>query len=439
MTTVAPSPGRAGIPASALPVAVRARGVRVYDEDGRGYIDGSSGPICVNIGHSVPEILKVMREQAEEITFVHRSQFAHRAVEALTSEILSITGSDFREVVYTNSGSEATETALRLAMLHHHRNGQRQRDVVLTQFPSYHGMTAGALGVSGHPARRAGLEPLHDRTASTLPVSSSDPERLLPDAGDWERAFAEVGPDRVAAVMVEPVGGASSGAAELPDSVFRRIEELCREHGALLISDEVMTGFGRVGQWFGYRRANVVPDLIVTGKGLSAGYTPIGACVVGQRVLAGQSAADLAFGHTMSGNPLSAATALAVLQFTREHRLPERAEQLHQVARARLTALSSEFSFLGEPRGRGLLQALSVNREHAAAAKRSGTPLPQLICTRARERGLILYPAGAHDLAQSVLIAPPLTIGCADLDLLFTKLESALRAVATELAEGGES
>ncbi|WP_327333270.1 aspartate aminotransferase family protein [Streptomyces anulatus] len=412
-------------PGDGRPVALHARGARVRDEQGREFIDGSSGAVCVNLGHGVPEVLEAMRSQAERITFVHRSQFAHSAVADLSNEILSIAGPDYREVVYTNSGSEATETALRLA-LHHHADGPGDRSVVLTQRPSYHGMTAGALGVSGHPSRRAGLDALHDGTIVSVPVTATDPDRPLPDLADWKESFARVGPARVAAVLVEPIGGAASGAQEIPPEVMRGLRALCDEAGALLVVDEVMTGFGRSGAWFAHLDSDTRPDLVITGKGLSGGYTPIGACLVGARVLPGRSATELAFGHTMSGNPLSAATALAVLRYTREHRLPERARRVGAELRKRLSAIAARYAFLGEPRGRGMLLALSVRQD---AADYRVEPLNRRICSAAEAAGLLLYPSGIDRAAQSVLVTPPLTVDDSELDDLFTRLRSALDMV----------
>ncbi|MFF7788097.1 aminotransferase class III-fold pyridoxal phosphate-dependent enzyme [Streptomyces sp. NPDC007991] len=412
-------------PGGGRPVAVYGRGARIRDEQGREFIDGSSGAVCVNLGHGVPEVLDALRSQAERITFVHRSQLAHRAVDELSTEILSIAGADYREVVYTNSGSEATETALRLA-LHHHADGPGDRSVVLTQRPSYHGMTAGALGVSAHPSRRTGLDALLDGSTASVPVTAADADRPLPDLADWKAAFDQVGHDRVAAVLVEPIGGAASGAEEIPAEVMRGLRALCDESGALLAVDEVMTGFGRAGAWFAHLGSDARPDLVVTGKGLSAGYTPIGACLVGTRVLPGRSATELAFGHTMSGNPLSAATALAVLRYTREHRLPERARRVGGELHGRLSAIAARYRFLGEPRGRGLLLALPVLQD---AAGHREEPLNRRICSAAEAAGLILYPAGIDRATQSVLVTPPLTVDDSELEDLLTRLDSALATV----------
>ncbi|GAA4539561.1 aminotransferase class III-fold pyridoxal phosphate-dependent enzyme [Amycolatopsis samaneae] len=416
-----------------LPIAAWAEGCYIYDTNGKEYLDGSSGPIAVNIGHGVPEVLEAMSGQAKRIVFTYRTQFASQAVLDLTAEILGTAGKRYREVVYTNSGSEATEAALRLVMHHHQAEGDTGRTAILSQIPSYHGMTAGALATSGHPGRREHLRALHDHSASVVPVAAGGSEHLLPGIAEWEAAFASVGAHRIAAVVLEPVGGAAGGAAVVPDEVFRRIEELCRASGALLVADEVMTGFGRTGAWFGHEHAGVTPDIVITGKGLSGGYTPIGACLVGDRVLPGRSAADLAFGHTMSGNPLSAATALAVLRYTREHRLAERAARTGATLRDRLATLAERFSFLGRPRGRGLLLAVPV-LQHEEEFRRD--PLARRICRTAQRLGLIVYPAGVSTRSQAVLVAPPLTIKENEIDELLLRLARTLDTVRTEAEQG---
>jgi len=419
-----------------LPLAVRAQGARIYDAHGRDFIDGSSGPICVNIGHGSRAVLDAMREQAEHIAFAHRSQFVSRSVQRLTRQILDVSGPHYREVVYTNSGSEATESALRLVLLHHALNGEPERTVVLTQQPSYHGITAGALSVSGHPPRRAHLGALHADSLSTVPVTAADPAaELLPGVAEWEAAFRRVGPERVAAVLLEPVSGAAGGAAEVPDAVLRRLRELTEDSGAFLAVDEVMTGFGRTGRWFGHQRAAVTPDLVVTGKGLSAGYTPIGALLVGDRVLPGRVAADLALGHTMSGNPLSAAVAGAVLRVTREQRLPERAERVGAELRDRLAHdVAGTAGFLGPPRGRGLLLGLPVRQSAASYAR---APLAHELCTAARGNRLVLYAAGVDHHSQSLLVAPPLTVDDDELDALVRRLARTVAHVSARY--GGEA
>src|SRR5439155_7225058 len=233
------------------------------------------GTICVNIGHGVPEVLEAIASQSRLVTFAHRSQFRNRPLAELSALILSIAGPGFKEVVYTNSGSEAMETALRLTT-HHHAGSARR--IIVSQRPSYHGVTAGALAISAHPPRRHNLEPLLGGRAEVVHVESSNDDEILPSLADWLGVLERLDPAQVAAVCFEPVGGAASGAAEVNAETQQGLRRFCDRSGALMIVDEVMTGFGRTGEWFGVTSAGVTPDLIVTGKGLSAGYVPIGAC-----------------------------------------------------------------------------------------------------------------------------------------------------------------
>jgi adenosylmethionine-8-amino-7-oxononanoate aminotransferase len=407
--------------APVLPVVERASGVMIYDTDGNEYLDGSSGTICVNIGHGVPEVLDAIAAQSRLVTFAHRSQFRNGPVADLSAMILSITGPGFREVVYTNSGSEAMETALRL-MTHHHAGSGRR--TIVTQRPGYHGISAGALAISAHPQRRHNLESLIGGVAHVVHVESSDDAEIFPSLADWLRVLERLDPAQVAAVCFEPVGGAAGGAAEVSVETQRGLREFCDRSGALLIVDEVMTGFGRTGEWFGVTSAGITPDLIVTGKGLSAGYVPMGACIVGTEMLAGMSATELSLGHTMSGNPLSAASALAVLRYTVDNKLVGRARDVGHRLREELAAVARDFSFFRGPRGRGLLLSMAFEQ---SADGYAGAPLNGLFAEKARESGLLVYPAGVDARTQSVLVCPPLTISDSEVEILLARFTDAAR------------
>jgi adenosylmethionine-8-amino-7-oxononanoate aminotransferase len=404
-----------------LPTVKYASGVMVYDTDGREYLDGCSGTICVNIGHAVPEVLDAIASQARRVTFAHRSQFRNDAGADLSAMILSIAGPAYKEVVYTNSGSEAMEAALRLMAQHHAGSGRR---TIVSQRPSYHGMTNGALAISAHPQRRHNLEWLLGGVAEVVHVESSDDDEIFPSLADWLDVLDRLDPAQVAAVCFEPVGGAASGAAEVSVETQRGLREFCDRSGALLIADEVMTGFGRTGEWFGVTGAGITPDLIVTGKGLSAGYVPIGACLVAATVLPAVFAADVSFGHTMSGNPLSAAAALAVLRYTVDNQLVDRARELGGRLREELETIAQDFSFFRGPRGRGLLLAMAFEQEPREYTQ---APLSGVFAANARRSGLLVYPAGVDVRTQSVLVCPPLTIEESEVDMLLTRFTDAAR------------
>ncbi|WP_281284017.1 aminotransferase family protein [Nonomuraea deserti] len=398
----------------------RAYGVMIVDTDGREYVDGCSGTICVNIGHGVSDVLEAISAQSQLVTFAHRSQFRSQPVEDLTAMILAIAGPGYREVVYTNSGSETMETAVRLVMHHHAGTG---RDIIVSQRPSYHGMTVGALAVSGHPPRRRNLEALLGGVAKLEQVSSSRDAEILPSLEDWLLVLERVDPARIAAVVFEPVGGAASGGAEMDVRTLRGLREFCDSVGALLIADEVMTGFGRTGEWFGVTKSGITPDLVVTGKGLSGGYLPIGACIVGERVLSGASAADVSMGHTMSGNPLAAAAALAVLKYTRDQRLVSRAREVGTFLRGELELVAESVPFLQPPRGRGLLLGMGIEQNPVDFAT---TPLNRRIVEAALRNGLLVYPSGVDARTQSVMVCPPLTIRDREVEMLIARFTRAV-------------
>jgi adenosylmethionine-8-amino-7-oxononanoate aminotransferase len=410
------------------PVAARARGVFVYDEAGADYLDGSSGPVCVNIGHGVPEVVEAIGAQAASLAYVYRTQFRTRPLEELTDLLLELAPPGMAGAAFTNGGSEANEAALRIAMLAH--GGDPGRTVVLTQHPSYHGMTAGVLSLSGHPGRRQGLDALHRTPLAHLVHADPSSRSLIPTIADWERELEEVGPGRVAGIMLEPVGGAAGGATAVPPETLAGLRELCTRHGAWLILDEVMTGFGRTGAWFDCLHAGVSPDLLVVGKGLTGGYAPMGACLVHERVVErlDRPLADVAFGHTMAGNPLSAATSLAVLRYAVERRLPELAAERGTLLRAELERLAGRFPFLTGVRGRGMLLSLGLDQ-----AAHPGTGLVAAVVAAAFRERLIVYPAGVDAATAAVLVAPPLTIEAAEIATLVERLEAALAAVQRTL------
>lgn len=410
------------------PVAARAEGVFVYDEDGTDYLDGSSGPVCMNIGHGVAEVADAIAAQAAVLPYAYRTQFQNRPLQELTDLLLGLAPPGMVGAAFTNGGSEANEAALRIAA--HAHAGSPDRTVVLTQHPSYHGMTAGVLSLSGHPVRRQGLEVLHRTPLAHLVHADPSSGSLIPTLADWERELEEVGPGRVAGIMLEPVGGAAGGATAVPLETLVGLRELCTRHGAWLILDEVMTGFGRTGAWFDCLHAGVTPDLMVVGKGLTGGYTPMGACLVHEAVVErlDRPLADVAFGHTMAGNPLSAATAVAVLRYAVRLGLPELAAARGAQLRAELERLAGRFPFLTGVRGRGMLLALGLDQ-----AAHPDTGLVAAVVEEAFRQRLVVYPAGVDAATAAVLVAPPLTITPAEVGTLVERLEAALAAVHRRL------
>ncbi|MFD9961900.1 aspartate aminotransferase family protein [Amycolatopsis sp. NPDC058986] len=407
------------------PTISHADGVYLYDQNSKEYLDGSSGVLNTNLGHRNPDIIARIIDQLDRVCFVHRSQFISGALDQLTQTLVSIAPVGLDHIEYSNSGSEANECALRVTLAYHHRNGEHRRRHVLTEKPSYHGMTAGALSLSGHPQRRtAAFAPLLDNHVAT-PRVTPRAGQLRAGLGEWIRAIRARGPQNIAAVLIEPLGGASSGAAPMSLETVRGLRSLADEHGFLLIADEVMSGLGRTGSWWAIDTAGVTPDLLTTSKGLTGGYTSLAATLI-NRTVAQAFEGDIGsviHGHTMSGNPLAAATSLAVLDYTIAHDLPRRAGELGVRLRAQLDVLRTRHPCITDVRGRGLMLGLGLTY----APHRPSTSARQLTIA-ARNAGLILCPAGINTTTESVLIAPPLTSTEDDIDELTRRLDAALTA-----------
>jgi len=404
------------------PVAVRAHGSYVYDSTGKSYLDGCSGAIVMNIGHGVAEVTDAIRAQLDEITYVTRLQFTNPWAEQLASELVGLAPGELDHAFFTNSGSEAIEAAVRLALQYWQETGQPQRTVLVSREASYHGATLAAIGLSGHPARRRPVQsmlPDWPRASAAncyaCPFGKTRSSCALDCAQSIEEAILRAGADRVAGVVIEPVVGASGGAVPAPDGYLREVERICRKHGVLLIADEVITGLGRTGSWFGCDAEQVRPDLLVLGKGVSGGYAPLGAVLLTGRLYAAirNGSGQFPLGHTYAANPLSTATGLAVLRYVREHKLPERARTLGPVLAAGLRDVLDRRGIAADVRGRGLLLAV----DFARPGQPPGITASAMVAA-AREAGLLLYPAGVTTVPQVVVVAPPLTVTTAELDRL---------------------
>ncbi|WP_017613959.1 aminotransferase family protein [Nocardiopsis salina] len=405
------------------PLIDHAEGVHMVDTEGRIYLDGCSGAINANLGHGHPEITTAIHAQIDRVCSAYRRQFGSSALSELSRELRALAPGECASVLYANSGSEAVETAARLSLAYHHERGRPERTLVLTEEPSYHGMTAGALSLSGHPLRRVGIEALLDNGSAGQRVRPKTPGQRA-DAHDWNRAIQEAGPSRIAAVIVEPVGGAATGAAVPDADTLPALRELADQHGFLLIADEVMTGLGRTGTWFASAAGGAVADLIAVGKGLTAGYATMSAVLVqaGLERELRSPAEDYVFGHTMAGNPLAAATSLAVVRYLRREDITVRVKEMGELLRSRLKSLLGEHpATLEGVRGAGLLQGLAL--------RTSGrTPLASAagLVQAAQEEGLLLYPSGVDSATESVLVAPALTITEGEVEELVTRLRSTL-------------
>ncbi|MGX9425420.1 MULTISPECIES: aminotransferase family protein [Bradyrhizobium] len=404
--------------AAHYPKVTRGEGPYLFDSEGRRYFDGSSGAMTANLGHGLREIGDVMAEQAATIAFTFRNQFSNEPAERLAQKLCELAPGDICSAFFVNSGSEASEYAVRMALHYWKECGRPQKTKVLGRITSYHGMTMGALSISGHSGRRPDYGPLLHQFAKVPPAYcyrcpfGLQPEDCATECADaWETEILAQGPDTVAAVIAEPIVGAAGGVLPPPPGYFRRLREICDCHDILLIADEVITGAGRTGAWFASEQEQVVPDIILLAKGLSAGYTPMAAILLRQRIVhaIAEGSSIVPFGHTFSANPLSAAVCLSVLDYVERNDLlrnvRERGEELH----AGLLALSQRHPCMVDIRGRGLLWGFELVRDRATRrafeAEQNAAGMLVSIC---RDHGLVVYPAGIAPLNNSIIVAPPL-------------------------------
>lgn len=436
------------------PTVQYGKGVYLYDEQGKAYLDASSGAVTAGIGHGVQDIIDAMMEQASKVSFVYRSQFTSEPAEKLAKKLSDLAPGGDYWAFFVNSGSEATETAMKIAIQHWQEKGRFGKNKVISRRMSYHGITMGALSMSGHVLRRRRFIPLLEDFPVVAPAycyrcpfKMNAASCQLACADDLETAIKRIGAEHIAAFIAEPIVGAAGGAIVPPPGYFKKIKEICDRYEILFIADEVMTGIARTGEMFGMQHEGVEPDLIALGKGLSAGYTPMAATLVKDHVMAPilQGSKSIMAGHTYSANPQSAAISLAVLDYTLKHQLAQSARSMGAYLLAKLRQMADNIAIIGDVRGRGLLLALEFvrNRDDKTMFP-PAAGITSRIIDKAFHKGLLVYPAaGAVDGAgDAIIVAPPLVITEAEIDQLAQLLEEAIREVMDELtresAGGGE-
>ena len=429
------------------PLVDRGEGVYLYDSQGRRYLDGSGGSLVVSIGHGVKEVAEAALSQMEKVSFAHTSQFTSAPQEELAEALAKLAPGDLNRVIFVSGGSEATESAIKLARQYHLERGKTKKYKIIGRWRSFHGATLGALSAGGQTVRRAPFNPLlldfpHIPPAYCYrcPYGRPYPGCDLECAWELERAVIGEGVETISAFIAEPIVGAAAGALVPPPEYFRIIREVCDRYDILFIADEVMTGMGRTGMPFAIEQWGVTPDMIITGKGISSGYAPLGAVIVSDRicrVIEGGSGAFI-HGHTYMGHPLSCAIGLAVLRYLEDHRLIERAKRMGEALMAELEQLKGH-PLVGDVRGKGLMAALEL-----VVDKASKTPFPrdlrvaEAVAGQAFQKGLILYPGsgGADGLnGDHILIGPPFIISEPEIKEMVRTLGEALDEIEKGLRD----
>ncbi len=379
------------------PTIVRGDGVELITADGRRILDAAGGAVVSNIGHGRAEVAEAVAAAMRDLDYVvpiwptpNRLALADLLVERWMPD-------GFGHVYFAGGGSEANDTALRLARIHHLVQGGEQRHKVIGRIPSYHGATLATLSIGGHDARRDGLQPLLQEF----------PKVPWDDADALAGAIEVAGPETVAAFIAEPVIGASGAALIAPPDYWARVREICTEYGVLLIADEVMTGFGRTGLRWGHQHDGWVPDIIVAGKGLGGGYSPLSLVSASDHVVdpVTEAGKNVMF-FTYSGQDSSCAAALAVLAIVEREGLVERAKVQGQRLLDGLRDELDGHPHVVEVRGRGLMLGVELTGVTSAA-----------VVGQALERDVWIYPAGSGPAVNDgLLLAPPMIVEDEQLD-----------------------
>lgn len=425
------------------PEVDRAEGIYIWDKNGQRYIDGSSGAMVSNIGHSNPNVLAAMKAQMDSATFAYRLHFENNVAEELASAIADRMPEGLNKVFFVSGGSEAVESCIKFARQRAVAIGQASRWKVISRFPSYHGSTLGALAITGYgPLTDAFMPLITDMPKIPAPTcyldrdNLSDHDRGLKYAEMLRDEIIAQRPDSVLAFAMEPVGGASTGALVAPDSYYARVREICDEFGVLLIMDEVMSGVGRTGRFLASEHWNIRPDLVALSKGFGAGYAPLGAMVADEDMVETVlDAGGFAHGHTYAGNPLACSAGLAVLKEIDRLDLMVNARVMGEVLMAGLRGLMEKYEFIGDVRGKGLLTAFEM-----VANRDTMEPLPKGLNAYERfvdicyERNLITYARRTRGglNGDHFLICPPMIVTKPQISEILSILDESLAAFAHE-------
>jgi len=430
-----------------LPKVSHGQGCYVFDSSGKRYIDGSGGPAVFSLGHSHPEVNDAIKQQLDRIAHGYRYTFTSDPINELNERIQAQTGPGFENIIYISSGSEAIESALKVALQYHWVRGDQNRTRFISRQRSYHGNTLGALSISGFAQRRKHFE------NSLIPctfVSPANVYRPAVDGGEdeltdfladeLEQEILRQGAENIAAFVFEPVVGAAGGIVPAPDGYARKIRDVCDRHGVLLIADEVMCGSGRCGTWRALEHdGNVLPDIMTLAKSLGGGYVPIGAVLYSNKVGAPIYDADGGpnTGHTFTGHTLACAAAAKVQEIVQRDQLVERVRAQGHTLMAMLQDSIGGIDAVGDIRGRGHFVGIELVSDRV-----SKTPFdPDLKLTdtlRAKtlEAGLICYLVnGTLDgvNGDAVVIAPPYIAGTAEFEEITDKFAASLKLALNEI------
>lgn len=436
-------------PHQSLPIAAGGKGCYLYDNQGKQYLDASGGAAVSCLGHGHPDVIAAIKSQLDQFEFAHTGFFTSEPSEMLAEHLVARApdGMGKGAVYFVSGGSEANETALKLARQYHLSNGDGSRHRFIARQQSYHGNTLATLSAGGNKARRAPYEPLLVEMSHIDPCyayrnqheGESEEEYGLRVANKLEEEILRLGPESVAGFIAETVGGATAGVITPAPGYFKRIREICDKYGVLLILDEVMCGMGRTGTLYACEQEDIAPDLVTCAKGLGGGYQPIGAAIMVEKIIKTilEGPGSFQHGFTYVGHPTATAAALAVQQIIERDDLLPRVREMGAKLREGLSERFGQHPAVGDIRGRGLFIGVELVADRETKATFDpALKLNAKIKTRAMAEGLICYPAGGTADGESgdhILLAPPFIIEDAQVTELIDKLERSINGALDQV------
>jgi adenosylmethionine-8-amino-7-oxononanoate aminotransferase len=411
--------------------------MRIWDTDGTEWLDACGGAMVTSLGHCHPRLVAAAQKQLETITFTYRFSFSNEPMVDLAGLIREIAPMSDAWAFFNSSGSESVESAIHLALLYWQHVGRPGKTQLISRFPSFHGSTLGALGLSGSRWRQPFDDILEDNPIAQTPNSDiraarTEAAELAFGLDQIEQALVSRGPENVAALFLEPISGASAAAVVPPDGYLAGVRELCDRYEVLMICDETITGFGRTGRWWGVDHWGVAPDIATFAKGVTSGIVPFSGMMVGADIadVFTKVPEGFPFGHTFSGNPLGCTVAAEAIRTIHDEQLLDNAVQQGSRLREGLRQIASSSPHIGQVRGRGLLLGMEL-----VADKDSLQPLPgaaSRLTELAHEQHLMIYscPTPLRDLViEAVMLAPPLNVTNDDVDAVLARLGDAVAAL----------
>lgn len=423
------------------PSIVNAEGVYLFDDQGNRYIDASGGAIVCSLGHGVDQMAEVVANQTKKAAFVFRRAFRTPELEEAATKVCETTNWDMDRVFFVSGGSEATETAVKLARKYHIDNGKPSKHVVVSRWQSYHGATMGALSWTGFTWRRNDYIPYLSDFVHLPPTYcyrcwyGKDPESCDQEcANALENEILCLGPDNVSAYIAEVVSGHSLAAASPPYEHFKRMREICDHYDVVMILDEVMSGVGRTGKWYAYHHYDISPDIIALAKGLSGGYYPVGAAAVKAKIADTIASKSGIFGsgHTYAGSPVAASVTCRVIDYLREHNLVERCAKMGEYLAEKLEGLRSHPT-VGDIRGKGLQRGVEfVKDKETRETLDPGLHFSLQIQDEALTRGVHIESSAGCDRGQAgdmIIFGPPFIITKEQMDETIGIIDETLSVV----------